>query len=191
MRIPEVGTERAMRRVSESDANPRLQRFSGRRRVHAVIAIPVVLLCGALGAVAGVMFPMRPAAVLPPPSSPEAAPPNRELPPAAPVPQDGIALPKGDAGEVSPAAATLPAREPSAAVEAVAPLLPKEPRSKDAASASEERQRQRRRTFERMVRVRRDQHAQLRRRGPSGQASPKKSISAMPLFGPVAGMLLP
>jgi hypothetical protein len=181
-----------MRRGSESDANPRLQRFSGRRRVHAVIAIPVVLLCGALGAVAGVMFPMRPAVVLPQSlSSPEAAPANRELPPVAPVPQDGVAQPKGDAGEMSPAAATLPAREPSEAVEAVAPSLPNVPQSKDAASASEERQRQRRRTFERMVRVRRGQHAQLRRRAPAGQASKKGSISAMPLFGPVAGMLLP
>jgi hypothetical protein len=142
------------------------------------------------------MFPMHPTAV---PrqalvSSPEAGLSYREEPAPASAAHDGIARSQGDARAVPAATANLSARQLSAPAEAANPTMSPELQGKYAASAVEERQRQRRKTFERMVRVRRGQHAQLRRRGPAGQASPgspKGALSGMPIFGPVAGALLP
>jgi hypothetical protein len=181
------GGSRLMSGVGE---RPRPQRTDGHRRVRIIVAIPVVILCGALGAVAGVLFPLHPPAVSPQPASaqPELA--NGAGPPVVRV-RKGAAQPEAVTREVSPA--TLAA--PSAAALAPDEPLAAAPQSKQASETKEEPPGSRHRRFARFVRAKRGQHARQRNRAVAGEAglakAPKGSLSQLPIIGPVTGLLSP
>jgi hypothetical protein len=165
--------------------------------VRAVVAIPVIALCGSLGAVAGVLFPVYqepvareadalqrsaeapqhapipdalPARVAPVAAKPEAGPPSSRDYPASLPPE----APSGAIATLSGAVAAHERVAPDAAVEA-------------AASRAEKRQEASRRAH-----ARRARYAALRKRAGNAAAAPSDngSFLKIPLVGPVAGMLL-
>ena len=182
-----------MSREGERDALPGPQRLGCHRRVRAIVAIPVVISCGAVGAAAGVLFPLHPAAVsrqaptlVAEPETPRGARPS--IVRAADVVAQARSAPR----EVLPAALTSPAAAPSAPREPLAVA----PQSRDASPTAEEPLRPRHRSSERIVRAKRGLHAQQRNRTVAGapsqaKGSAKGSLSQLPIIGPVAGVLLP
>jgi hypothetical protein len=185
-----------------SRSGPPAKAAFGRRRVRAAVAIPVIALCGSLGAVAGVLFPVYtepvareadtlqrsaeapqharvpdavPARAAPVAAHPAAGPPSsRDYPASLP--------PETSPGAIATLSGAVAAHErvvPDAAVEA-------------AASRAEKRQEARREAFSR-ARARRARYAALRRRPGNAAAAPSSngSLLQLPLVGPVAGMLLP
>ena len=181
----------------------------GHRRVRAMIGIPVVVACGLLGAVAGQLFPLPPAAVM------------RESPVTStshePMPQAGAgratltATPqsrqKGLAGSnqtlahpPDQSAAPPQAQASSKLTQAAAPPVvsqktdPVEQPSQARSRAGEGGQRAKHNNLlsDRIRRGKRERSAASRRRI-SGRERPAQpgQLSQLPLLGPVAGALLP
>jgi hypothetical protein len=187
--------------LERSTSSPRAQGGVGRRRVRAIVAIPVIALCGSLGALAGVLFPVHPAPVsdaadtlqrnaevspqglvpggVPPVVS--RAEPEREAvgtPPSRDVPAPRPQVTHSESAKALSGAAA--AREPAGS-EAPADV---------AASQEEKRQHARHEAFDRRARVRRERYAALRKRAAGAANAQKGQLLQIPLVGSVAGLLM-
>jgi hypothetical protein len=188
--------------LGRNRSGPPAQAAFGRRRVRAVVAIPIIALCGSLGAVAGVLFP-----VYQEPVAHEAgtlqrsaeAPQHALLPDALPARVAlGAAKPEAGAPSSRDYPASLPHETSSGAIATLSGAVAARERvvpdaAEAAASRAEKRQEAtRHEAFSRHARARRARYAALRRRASNAAGAPASngSLLQIPLVGPVAGMLL-
>ena len=181
----------------------------GHRPVRATIAIPVVLACGLLGAVAGQLFPLPPAAVMR--ESPVASTSHESMPQAGAgrarltaTPQsrhERLAGPSPSLARPPDQSAAPPqAQASSELTQAVAPPVasqktdPVERPSRATSRVGEGGQRAKHSNLlsDRIRRGKRERSAASRRRI-SGRERPAQQgqLSQLPFLGPVAGALLP
>jgi hypothetical protein len=168
------------------------------RRVRAAVAIPVIALCGSLGAVAGVLFP-----VYPEPIRREAntlqrsveAPQHARLPDAVPARAAPVAeIPAAEPPSSRDHPASLPPETSSGAIATLSGAVTAHERGvPDAAVEVAASRAEKRQEASRRARARRARYAALRRRAGNAAAAPSSngSLLQFPLVGPVAGMLLP
>jgi hypothetical protein len=182
----------------------------GHRRVPATIAIPVVVACGMLGVVAGLLFPLPPAAVTR--ESPAFLSASRESMPKhqagagratlTATPQsrhEGLAGPSASLARQPDQSAAPPQERASSELTRVAPPVGSqrsdlfEPPSQATSRVGEGRQPAKHNSLlsDRIRQAKRERSAAIRRRI-SGRERPAQrgQLSQLPFLGPVAGALL-
>jgi hypothetical protein len=176
----------------------------GRRRVRAAIAVPVVVACGLLGAVAGQFFPLPPAAVMgesPAISASHATLPKdqagagRAMPIATPQSRhEGLAGSSESVARPPGQSAAPPQEQASSPLVASQKTDPVEQPSQATSRVGEGRQRAKHNNLPSdRIRQGKPERSAARHRRISGRERPAQQgqLSQLPILGPVAGALLP